>query len=275
MNQINQLELNGVTLEYIDTGKSGSTQDTLVCIHGAGANLNQFVTQVEYFSQKYRVIVPSLRGHGASTFPEHQGLEAFSLATMAQDLIQLLEKLETGPVHVVGNSAGGVMGLELANQRPEMVESLAIYGTPAKMAFPPFLRNFTLWFDTQNATKNPEKKYKTLSKYTSKVPHTQEQVYQMFLAAGKAIPGFRYALGKYNYLPVMKELPFPICIFKCQFDRDINLVLKGNIKALEAQKAKTGLPSQVIELPGVGHIANLDNPELFNQALEKWLEVVG
>ena len=272
MNQINQLELNGVTLEFIDTGKNGSTPETLVLIHGAGANLNQFVTQVEYFSQKYRVIVPSLRGHGASTFPEHQGLEAFSLATMAQDLIQLLEKLQPGPVHIVGNSAGGVMGLELAHQRPDLVKSLAIYGTTGKMAFPQFLRNFTLWFDTQNATKNPEKKYKTLARYTSKMAHTQEQVYQMFLAAKKAIPGFRYALGKYDFLPGIKSLPCPFCIFKSQYDHDINLVLKATIQAMEAQKTMTGLPSQVRELPGVGHIANLDNPELFNQAVEQWLD---
>ncbi|TVQ23603.1 MAG: alpha/beta hydrolase [Spirochaetaceae bacterium] len=53
------------------------------------------------------------------------------------------------------------------------------------------------------------------------------------------------------------------------------MVPKKNINAMNEQKAQTGLPSRLIDLPGVGHIANLDDPVLFNRALEEWLESIG
>ncbi|TVQ23604.1 MAG: alpha/beta fold hydrolase [Spirochaetaceae bacterium] len=193
MNETRHLELNDITLAYTDTGVPPQpAAETLVFIHGAGANLNQFQPQVEHFARKYRIIGPSLRGHGESTIPSDQGLEAFKLDIMAHDVIELISHLDAAPVHIVGNSAGGVMGLEIARQRPDLVRSLAIYGTPGKMSFPKLLQKFTLWFDSRNATKNPEKTYKTLSRYTSKMPHTREQVYQIFLEAKQAIPGFLY-----------------------------------------------------------------------------------
>lgn len=268
---VNHSAVKDVSIAYIDTGLPRPGAETLVFVHGAGGNLTQFQPQLEFFARSYRVLVPSLRGHGQSGCPREQGLEAFRLDVMARDLIELFGQLETGPVHLVGNSAGGIMGFELARQRPELLKSLAIFGTTAKMAFPQFLKDFTLWFDTRNVTKNPEKKLKALSKYTSKLPGTREQVCRMFLQATKAIPGFRYALGAYDYLPVIRELQIPLCILKAQYDRDINLVLKDTIAAMERHRIKTGLPSRVVELAGVGHIANLDDPDLFNRTVDEWL----
>lgn len=49
----------------------------------------------------------------------------------ADDLAEVLESLETGPVGVAGWSAGGRVALALAARRPELVDRVVVMATPA------------------------------------------------------------------------------------------------------------------------------------------------
>lgn len=98
--------------------------EPLVLLHGNGEDCGYFVRQIEYFSTKYRVIALDTRGHGKS----ERGTAAFSLAQFAEDLRCVLEKLETGPVHLLGFSDGGNIAMAFALRYPEMVRSLILNG---------------------------------------------------------------------------------------------------------------------------------------------------
>jgi pimeloyl-ACP methyl ester carboxylesterase len=50
--------------------------------------------------------------------------EQYTLSDMAEDAAGLIEKLDIGPVHVVGVSLGGMIGQVLAAEHPELVRSL-------------------------------------------------------------------------------------------------------------------------------------------------------
>ncbi len=50
--------------------------------------------------------------------------EQYTLSDMAEDAAGLIEKLDLGPVHVVGVSLGGMIGQLLAAEHPELVRSL-------------------------------------------------------------------------------------------------------------------------------------------------------
>jgi pimeloyl-ACP methyl ester carboxylesterase len=68
-------------------------------------------------------------GYGGSE-PVGDG-EWASVATAADDLAEVLDRLACGPVGVAGWSAGGRVALALAARRPELVDRVAVIATPA------------------------------------------------------------------------------------------------------------------------------------------------
>lgn len=272
------ITINGIELAYLDSleeAGTGAGRPTLLLLHGAGGSLEQFAAQHDRFAGGYRAVSVSMRGHGASGAPDQATKESYSLAAMGEDLALFIEKLGLAPAHVVGNSAGGVMGLELAAKRPELLASLCVFGTVARMAFPRLLRDFTFWFDTKMAEgEHAERKLGALAKYVSKKPEVRSAVAGMFVQAARSIRFFRYALGSYDYLDVVRSLRLPFSIIRGGKDADINLGLGSTLRAMEEGRA-AGLPRRLFELPKAGHIANLDEPEAFNRVLEGWLEEVG
>jgi len=71
--------------------------------------------------QRYRVVGCDFRGQLRSP-----GAAPEDLATHAADVAALLHHLDLGPVHVVGASFGGLVGVELAAAHPELVRSLVV-----------------------------------------------------------------------------------------------------------------------------------------------------
>ncbi len=273
------ITINGIELAYRDSleeAGTGAGRPTLLFLHGAGGSLEQFAAQRDRFAGGYRAVSVSMRGHGASGAPDPATKEAYSLQAMGEDLALFIERLGLAPAHVVGNSAGGVMGLELAAKRPELLASLCVFGTVARMAFPKFLRDFTFWFDTKMAEgEGAERKLGALAKYVSKKPEVRSAVAGMFVQAARSIRFYRYALGAYDYLDVVRSLRLPFAIIRGGKDADINLGLGSTLRAVEEARA-AGLPRRLFELHTAGHIANLDEPEAFNLVLEGWLgEVAG
>ena len=78
--------------------------------------------QIEALGARYRLIRPDLRGFGASPVPT----PPYAIGEMADDLRQLLDRLEIERVNYVGISMGGMIGQEFALAHPERVQSLAL-----------------------------------------------------------------------------------------------------------------------------------------------------
>ena len=100
--------------------------------------------------------------------------------------------------------------------------------------------------------------------YAVKSEEAKEKVFQMFLKAADAIPHLRAHLVNYNFLDEIEKLAIPYYLIQCEYDKDINKALKTTLEAMSKNKK-----AKVVQLKGVGHIANLDKPEEFNQALLK------
>jgi 3-oxoadipate enol-lactonase len=64
----------------------------------------------------YRVIVPDLRGHGASSAAEKPS----AVADLAADIGALLDRLDISDAGICGLSLGGMIALQLAIDRPVM-----------------------------------------------------------------------------------------------------------------------------------------------------------
>jgi pimeloyl-ACP methyl ester carboxylesterase len=104
----------------------GAGPETLVFAHGLLWSHKMFAVQVTEFSKTYRVIAYDHRGQGKS---EVKG--PYDMDTVAADAAALIEQLGNGPVHFLGLSMGGFVGMRLAARHPELIRSLVLLDTSA------------------------------------------------------------------------------------------------------------------------------------------------
>jgi pimeloyl-ACP methyl ester carboxylesterase len=100
--------------------------EPVLLLHGGFMCAETWAGQIPALARDYCVIVADLRGHGRTTLGE----EPITYRRMAGDAAALIRGLKLGRVHLIGWSDGGCTGLALALERPELVRSLTLLGTP-------------------------------------------------------------------------------------------------------------------------------------------------
>ena len=100
---------------------------TLLLLHSAMGHSKRFYAWVPRLSRKFRVIRMDLRGHGGSEVPGED--KPLSMDRLVADVVELLDHLGIEKTHIVGNSAGGYIGQNLAMTAPARVRSLALFGS--------------------------------------------------------------------------------------------------------------------------------------------------
>lgn len=113
------VEINGVELYYEQTGEG----DRIVLTHGAWTDGRTWQAVTERLAGRFEVVTWDRRGHSRSG----DGIGAGSCRQDAFDLAGLIEHLGADPVHVVGNSAGGNVVLNLVAIRDDLVRSAAVH----------------------------------------------------------------------------------------------------------------------------------------------------
>jgi len=115
-------------LWVVDTGGSSSDATPVVFSHGLLWSADMYQPQIAALRSERRCIAWDHRGQGRSDVPAG---DEVSIETCTADAVALLEQLDLGPVHFVGLSMGGFVGLRIAARRPELVASLALLDTAA------------------------------------------------------------------------------------------------------------------------------------------------
>jgi pimeloyl-ACP methyl ester carboxylesterase len=96
-------------------------------LHAAMGNAERFYAWVPMLSRHYRIVRLDLRGHGNSATPPPDS--AVDMDRLVKDTLELMDLLGCKSAHVVGNSAGGYIGQNLAMNHPERVKSLILFGS--------------------------------------------------------------------------------------------------------------------------------------------------
>ncbi len=254
-----------IELEYMLTGEEH--KETIMFVHGAGANLRQFTHQHQHLSQSYRVLSVSLRGHGQSSHPEVSSAQNFTLEKNRDDLIELIEALQLQNINYVGNSAGGVIGLLLVEKRRDLFKSLTTFGTTAEMKLSPWLTRLVAGIDKCMIKINAKAYLQFSAKHTSKYPASIKAIFELFIQAKEAIPYLRANLGHYNCINIIENMKIPYLLIQGEEDGEINRLLKSTLEAITSNPR-----ASVKTLHQAGHIANLDQPEAFNQIITSYIE---
>lgn len=95
----------------------------VLLLHGIGRSLEDWDPQYERLSGDYRVIAVDVPGFGFSDRPDGP----INLSTFAKGALGAVDALgESRPLHVIGNSLGGAITLQMLASRPERVASMGL-----------------------------------------------------------------------------------------------------------------------------------------------------
>lgn len=104
----------------------------LVMLHGGGGGIADLAALRVVIGKGRRVIAPDQRGHGTSP-----GDGEISYAAQALETAALLDELEVRSADVVGWSDGGIVGLLIARDRPDLVGRLVAISANASLTSVP------------------------------------------------------------------------------------------------------------------------------------------
>lgn len=119
------IQLDGASLHFDESGAG----TPVLLLHGLGSSGRDWEFVVPGLAAHHRVVVPDVRGHGRSDKPAG----AYGVPLFARDIAAFCDRLGLASVHVVGLSMGGMIGFQLAVDRPELVRSLTIVNSGPDM----------------------------------------------------------------------------------------------------------------------------------------------
>src|SRR5437588_7927918 len=106
----------------ISTLTMGTGPDVLL-IHGLGGTRASFFETAAALSRRYRVHAPDLPGFGSSSKPP---LGPYNAGWFAESMLGLMDELGIDRAHIVGNSMGGRIAIEMGLQAPQRVRALGL-----------------------------------------------------------------------------------------------------------------------------------------------------
>ena len=111
------VNVNGIRLHYLDWGGSGPT---LIFLAGMGSSAYIFNKFAPRFTDKFRVLALTRRGHGDSDYPE----TGYDADTLTEDIRQFMDQLNVEKATLAGHSLAGVELTHFVATYPTRVEKL-------------------------------------------------------------------------------------------------------------------------------------------------------
>lgn len=118
--RVHDVSVKGATLSTV-SAESGPQQ--VVCLHGLGGSKTSFFDAVSALTPERSVHALDLPGFGSSSKPARAGYDP---AFFARAVVRFLDAMEIDRAHLVGNSMGGRVALEVAFSEPDRVSSLSL-----------------------------------------------------------------------------------------------------------------------------------------------------
>jgi pimeloyl-ACP methyl ester carboxylesterase len=112
------VQINDIELYYEEYGVG----EPLVLLHGFGGCAQNWHPFTAELSERHRLIVVDLRGHGHSTNPE----DRFTHREAASDVFLLLDTLGVRRFSAMGISSGGMALLHMATSQPARIDAMVL-----------------------------------------------------------------------------------------------------------------------------------------------------
>jgi 3-oxoadipate enol-lactonase len=257
-----KIKANGISFNTDISGKDGAPW--LIFSNSLATTLHMWDQTAKDLGSTHRILRYDQRGHGLTEAPA--GRYTFEL--LIDDIIALMDELGIQKASWCGISMGGATAMGAVQKHPDRFDRLAIcdttgQSTPASaQQWEARIANaqkngmqaeaeptITRWFPPETVKANP--------------PHLDVLRKMILDTPVNGFCGCAAALANHDYRPGMKDVKNPVLYICGEKDGNNTVVMR---------KMKEEFPaSQYVEIPGAGHISNMDQPAMFSKALRDFL----
>ncbi len=245
---------------------------TVLMLHGIGGGHLAFSPQVETLAGAgFRAVAWDMPGYGRSA-----PIEPYTFKGLAQSCVDLIDALQCEHVVLLGHSMGGMVAQEVVARRPDRVSRLVLCGTSAAFGKRTDGRSADAW-----ARQFVGQRTAPLDAGQSMAEVAQTLVPRM-VGPGALPEGLRLAEHCMASVPPATYRRALDCLVT--FDRQSELanirvptlLIGGEFDRVAApavmkQMAQAIPQARYAELPGIGHLMNLEAPDEFDALLIDFL----
>ncbi len=236
----------------------------LVLVHGAAADGRGWQPQLDALSDEFTVVAWDEPGAGRSSDVPVD----FALADYASCLAALIEALDLGPAHVAGLSWGGTVVQELYRHRPDLVATLLLVDTYAgwKGSLPPKEIQARLAGAREMLAAPAEEFDPTLPGLFGGNPPADSVALLEAMVASVRPESLRTQLNvmaEADQRDLLPSIDVPTLLIWGELDVRSPLSV--------AHELERAIPdTELVVIPGCGHVSNLERPEEFNDAVRRF-----
>ncbi|WGD54855.1 alpha/beta hydrolase [Bradyrhizobium sp. CB1650] len=241
----------------------------LLFLHGIGGAARVWRHQLTSFGDRFRAIAWDMPGYGGSA-----PLASVSIAALAEALQQFIAQVGAANPVLVGHSIGGMIVQKLLARSPRLPRAVVLAQTS-----PAFGKADGEWQTSFIAARlGPLDRGETMKSLAPSLvrelvgDEPDPQGMELAQECMASVPEASYrammlALIGFDQRSTLKNICVPTLLLSGSKDT--------NAPAPMMAKMATHIPAaEYIELAGVGHLANLERPDAFDEALGGFLESV-
>ncbi|NLU84617.1 alpha/beta fold hydrolase [Rhodococcus sp. HNM0569] len=130
--RLDSYERDGLRFDVRDSGPASGP--TVVLLHGFPQDSRSWDAVAERLGAKgFRTVAPDQRGYSDGARPRRR--RDYTLDRLAADVVALIDRIGSGPVHLVGHDWGAAVAWAVAADHPDKVRTLTAVSVPHPAAF--------------------------------------------------------------------------------------------------------------------------------------------
>jgi 3-oxoadipate enol-lactonase len=259
-----KIKTNGIELNYEIEGNG----PWLTMSHSLACDLHMWDPQMPVLTGKFKVLRFDTRGHGQSGAPAGE----YTLEQLADDVKGLFDSLGIQQTHWVGLSMGGMIGQAFALKYPGVFQSVVLADTITRRP----AGAEKMWGDRIQTAR--EKGMGALVEstlerwFTEPYRNARKDVMQRIGDGIRATPvngfaGCCHAISKVDYLDRLKEIRCPALVMVGEHDH--------GTPPEAARVIAQNLPGSELKIiPSAAHLSNVEQTQVFNEAMLGFLNRV-
>jgi len=255
------LTIDNVLIRYIDKNQRGFP---LFLIHGLGGSVESWTNNIEFLSNKFRIIALDLPGFGLSDKPK----VSYTINFYVNFLEKFIKKFKINHLFLIGSSLGGHIAVEFTIKNRKIVDKLILI-SPAGSLPKSFKGTVALkrYFKIVEA-KSSNDIYRILTSIDNAMA---DRSYANFIYKRLSIPGAKDAFisalkgsakaPRYN--SKLAKIDTNMLLIWGKVDKMIPLKYISPFMELGN--------SRIIIIENCGHRPHVENPKLFNKVVKDFL----